>query len=129
MERLQRIFSGVGGGAGGPHPDSPLMDSSEQVYISSLALLKMLKHGKSSNGPFSPSRIACCCGLPAFRFLQRIWFALDCFLLSSAAMCCSTASYRSYAFSLGHWNCGLVLFALTLPHLEQCTELPLPLVF
>ncbi|MCO5554873.1 hypothetical protein L7F22_008410 [Adiantum nelumboides] len=49
MERLQRIFSGVGGGAGGggPHPDSPLVDSSEQVYISSLALLKMLKHGRA----------------------------------------------------------------------------------
>ncbi|MCO5573131.1 hypothetical protein L7F22_026896 [Adiantum nelumboides] len=49
MERLQRIFSGVSGGAGGggPHPDSPLVDSSEQVYISSLALLKMLKHGRA----------------------------------------------------------------------------------
>ncbi len=46
--RLHRIFSGAGGaggGMGGPHPDSPLVDSSEQVYISSLALLKMLKHG------------------------------------------------------------------------------------
>lgn len=42
--RLNRIFAGSGGG-GGPHPDSPLVDSSEQVYISSLALLKMLKHG------------------------------------------------------------------------------------
>ncbi|BBN10121.1 26S proteasome regulatory subunit N11 [Marchantia polymorpha subsp. ruderalis] len=50
MERLQRIFSGVGaggGGMGGPHPDAPLVDSSEQVYISSLALLKMLKHGRA----------------------------------------------------------------------------------
>ncbi|KAL2651587.1 hypothetical protein R1flu_019715 [Riccia fluitans] len=46
MERLQRIFSGVGGG-GGPHPDAPLVDTSEQVYISSLALLKMLKHGRA----------------------------------------------------------------------------------
>lgn len=42
--RLHRIFAG-GGSGGGPHPDSPLVDSSEQVYISSLALLKMLKHG------------------------------------------------------------------------------------
>lgn len=42
--RLHRIFAG-GGAGGGPHPDSPLVDSSEQVYISSLALLKMLKHG------------------------------------------------------------------------------------
>jgi len=48
MERLQRIFSSVGGGAGagaGPQGDTPQVDTSEQVYISSLALLKMLKHG------------------------------------------------------------------------------------
>lgn len=30
-----------------PPPDAPLLDSSEQVYISSLALLKMLKHGRA----------------------------------------------------------------------------------
>ena len=30
-----------------PGTDSPLTDTSEQVYISSLALLKMLKHGKA----------------------------------------------------------------------------------
>lgn len=47
MERLQRIFSGAGG-MSHPHPDSPLLDTSEQVYISSLALLKMLKHGIQS---------------------------------------------------------------------------------
>ncbi|EFJ33925.1 hypothetical protein SELMODRAFT_83505 [Selaginella moellendorffii] len=50
MERLQRIISSGAGGAGGggmPHPDSPLVDTSEQVYISSLALLKMLKHGRA----------------------------------------------------------------------------------
>ena len=43
MERLQRIFSGAGGM--GPPADGPMLDSSEQVYISSLALLKMLKYG------------------------------------------------------------------------------------
>ncbi|CAH2042648.1 unnamed protein product [Thlaspi arvense] len=32
---------------GHPPPDSPTLDSSEQVYISSLALLKMLKHGRA----------------------------------------------------------------------------------
>ncbi|KAF6134545.1 hypothetical protein GIB67_022285 [Kingdonia uniflora] len=47
MERLQRIFSGAGGMGVHPPPDSPLLDSSEQVYISSLALLKMLKHGNN----------------------------------------------------------------------------------
>jgi hypothetical protein len=49
MERLQRMFAGAGGALGGhPPPDSPTLDSSEQVYISSLALLKMLKHGINS---------------------------------------------------------------------------------
>ncbi|KAF8405070.1 hypothetical protein HHK36_009967 [Tetracentron sinense] len=46
MERLQRMF-GAGGALGHPPPDAPLLDSSEQVYISSLALLKMLKHGRA----------------------------------------------------------------------------------
>jgi len=39
------MFAGAGGALGHPPPDSPTLDSSEQVYISSLALLKMLKHG------------------------------------------------------------------------------------
>lgn len=43
---MQRIFSGAGG-MGHPPADSHLLDSSEQVYISSLALLKMLKHGRA----------------------------------------------------------------------------------
>ncbi|WOL04689.1 hypothetical protein Cni_G13411 [Canna indica] len=46
MERLHRIFSGAGG-MGHPPTDSPQLDSAEQVYISSLALLKMLKHGRA----------------------------------------------------------------------------------
>ena len=36
---------GMGGG-GGPKPDIPTVDTAEMVYISSLSLLKMLKHGK-----------------------------------------------------------------------------------
>ncbi|KAK0577736.1 hypothetical protein LWI29_037747 [Acer saccharum] len=47
MERLQRMFAGAGGALGHPPPDSPTLDSSEQVYISLLALLKMLKHGRA----------------------------------------------------------------------------------
>mmetsp|Transcript_6203 Transcript_6203/g.12630 ORF Transcript_6203/g.12630 Transcript_6203/m.12630 type:complete len:311 (-) Transcript_6203:323-1255(-) len=48
MDRLQRYLSAVGGaGAGGPPADTPMVDTSEQVYISSLALLKMLKHGRA----------------------------------------------------------------------------------
>jgi 26S proteasome regulatory subunit N11 len=32
---------------GGSSTDTPQMDTSEQIYISSLALLKMLKHGRA----------------------------------------------------------------------------------
>ncbi|KAG4157933.1 hypothetical protein ERO13_D02G092400v2 [Gossypium hirsutum] len=33
MDRLQRMFAGAGGALGHPPPDSPTLDSSEQVYI------------------------------------------------------------------------------------------------
>ena len=49
--RLNQLFSRVGGGAGGMGAgaggDAPAVDTAEQVYISSLALLKMLKHGRA----------------------------------------------------------------------------------
>lgn len=45
MERLQQLLSSLGGGGGGPAPDAPLPDTAEKVQISSLSLLKMLKHG------------------------------------------------------------------------------------
>lgn len=35
------------GGAGGPAVDTPMVDTAEQIYISSLALIKMLKHGRA----------------------------------------------------------------------------------
>eukprot|EP00761_Pharyngomonas_kirbyi_P012235 gb/GECH01012262.1/.p1 GENE.gb/GECH01012262.1/~~gb/GECH01012262.1/.p1 ORF type:complete len:311 (+),score=80.76 gb/GECH01012262.1/:1-933(+) len=44
--RLQRLMRSMGGG-GGPQGDVPVVDTAEQVYISSLALLKMLKHGRA----------------------------------------------------------------------------------
>eukprot|EP00871_Galdieria_phlegrea_P002581 jgi/Galph1/3323/GphlegSOOS_G1959.1 len=44
MERLQRLFTQA---QSGPQPDGPMNDTSETVYISSLALLKMLKHGRA----------------------------------------------------------------------------------
>lgn len=48
--RLQRLMQGgMGGGAGGAPTDSPQVDTAEQIYISSLALLKMLKHGEHIN--------------------------------------------------------------------------------
>eukprot|EP01068_Selenidium_serpulae_P004434 Selendium_serpulae@DN3566_c0_g1_i1.p1 len=44
MEQLNQLFEGGGPRGGG---DGQRADTSEQVYISSLALLKMLKHGRA----------------------------------------------------------------------------------
>jgi 26S proteasome regulatory subunit N11 len=45
---FNRIFQNMGGGGpGAGDGDHMLADTSEQVYISSLALLKMLKHGRA----------------------------------------------------------------------------------
>jgi len=46
--RLQRILGSMQqGGAGAAAVDAPIMDTAETIYISSLALLKMLKHGRA----------------------------------------------------------------------------------
>jgi hypothetical protein len=46
MNSMGGMFGpGMGMDMGAAAPDQPLADSSEVVYISSLALLKMLKHG------------------------------------------------------------------------------------
>lgn len=46
MDRLQRLFGNLPGLPGqGGGTDGPLVDTAEKVHISSLALLKMLKHG------------------------------------------------------------------------------------
>merc|ERR1711933_197972 len=48
LQRLLGNIPGMGGGGGQqPEQDTPLPDTAEQVYISSLALLKMLKHGRA----------------------------------------------------------------------------------
>ncbi|KAH3712884.1 hypothetical protein DPMN_072642 [Dreissena polymorpha] len=48
MDRLLRLGGGMHGlGQGAPPSDAPAVDTAEQVYISSLALLKMLKHGRA----------------------------------------------------------------------------------
>lgn len=49
MERLQRLFQQSQGGGGGAEAgaDIPQNDSAETVYISSLALLKILKHARA----------------------------------------------------------------------------------
>ncbi|KAJ3126313.1 26S proteasome non-ATPase regulatory subunit 14 [Nowakowskiella sp. JEL0407] len=44
---LQRLFAGAQGGGSIPGIDTPTVDTAEMVYISSLALLKMLKHGRA----------------------------------------------------------------------------------
>lgn len=46
LQDIQRLLMGqLGQQGGGEMPEMPLPDTSEQIYISSLALLKMLKHG------------------------------------------------------------------------------------
>jgi 26S proteasome regulatory subunit N11 len=49
MERLQQLMRGMPGGGmgGGGMGDSPTPDCAEKVHVSSLALLKMLKHGRA----------------------------------------------------------------------------------
>ena len=48
IRQMMRQMQGMGGGAdAAPAGDSPQNDNAETVYISSLALLKMLKHGRA----------------------------------------------------------------------------------
>ena len=47
LQNLQQFFGNPMGARGGELPDLPLPDTSEQIYISSLALLKMLKHSRA----------------------------------------------------------------------------------
>jgi len=47
LQRLLGNMPGMPGQGGPPEQDQPLADTAEQVYISSLPLLKMLKHGRA----------------------------------------------------------------------------------
>jgi 26S proteasome regulatory subunit N11 len=47
LQRLLGNIPGMGQQQQQPEQDAPLPDTAEQVYISSLALLKMLKHGRA----------------------------------------------------------------------------------
>jgi len=47
MAQLQRLMRGMGGGGGPPPADQPMPDTAEKIQISSLSLLKMLKHGRA----------------------------------------------------------------------------------
>ena len=59
MERFQQLFNMPGMGQGGA-PDAPVVDTAEKLHISSLALLKMLKHGESRPLLFCYSKIMYC---------------------------------------------------------------------
>ena len=45
IQRLQQLLSSMPGRGGGAAPDAPTPDTAEKIQISSLSLLKMLKHG------------------------------------------------------------------------------------
>ena len=45
MQRIQQMLAGMQGRGGPPEADAPVSDTSEKIQISSLSLLKMLKHG------------------------------------------------------------------------------------
>lgn len=47
MERLQQLMRGMPGASGGGGGDGDSPDCAEKVHVSSLALLKMLKHGRA----------------------------------------------------------------------------------
>jgi 26S proteasome regulatory subunit N11 len=47
QQRMQQMMQQMGGGGGGPAVDTPLPDTAEKIQISSLSLLKMLKHGRT----------------------------------------------------------------------------------
>jgi hypothetical protein len=47
--QLQRLLQQRGGGGANANADTPMQDTAEKIQISSLSLLKMLKHGMNSN--------------------------------------------------------------------------------
>ena len=47
MDRIQRLFQTQAAAGGAGAPEAPVVDTAEMVYISSMALLKMLKHGRA----------------------------------------------------------------------------------
>jgi hypothetical protein len=59
LQRLQQMLGSMGGrGGGNPNLDTPMPDTAEKIQISSLSLLKMLKHGNVSLFPNTFNR--CC---------------------------------------------------------------------
>jgi 26S proteasome regulatory subunit N11 len=58
MNQISRMLQGQGGGGAPANADTPQVDTAEQIYISSLALIKMLKHGTFSSD-VSHVRVQC----------------------------------------------------------------------
>lgn len=57
-----------------PPTDAPVVDTAEQVYISSLALLKMLKHGRAG----VPMEVM---GLMLGESNKEMWYKLIVFII------------------------------------------------
>ena len=55
MDRIQRLFQTQAAAGGAGAPEAPVVDTAEMVYISSMALLKMLKHGCAAPIPRPPA--------------------------------------------------------------------------
>lgn len=109
MERFQQLFNMQGRGQGGGAPDAPVVDTSEKLHISSLALLKMLKHGEVwfvaiEQPPYTS--IGLIVGCPAvfthkkvarqqFGGLVYWYYPQENMLLSSACNRCAAYCYRA----------------------------------
>ena len=46
QQQMEQMMQQMGRGARGPVADAPMPDTAEKIQISSLSLLKMLKHGE-----------------------------------------------------------------------------------
>jgi hypothetical protein len=111
MDRIQRMLTGMGGGQGGPPGDTPQVDTAEQIYISSLALLKMLKHGEGHQR-IRHMRAAAAALLAYCRHSVVCMHRLDCWTLAgSPAVVCN----------MQHFNTTCLLGAA---HGYQCYQEP-----
>lgn len=63
---MQNLFSQMGGGMDSLGVDAPIADTSETVHISSLALLKMLKHGLVALYVFCKGVRSCGCSYGSY---------------------------------------------------------------
>jgi hypothetical protein len=76
---LRRLLGqmNMGGAAAGPAGDTPMVDTAETVHVSSLALLKMLKHGMFLTPPKAGRKyFSSPTGRDGFHELLEPWFLL-----------------------------------------------------